>query len=58
MPKLLIVDDEIDIREFAKNYFKKRQRQSFAGNSAHLCRSRSRLSAYAGSGWRHGRAVN
>jgi two-component system response regulator AtoC len=25
MPKLLIVDDEMDIREFAKNFFKKRQ---------------------------------
>lgn len=24
MPKLLIVDDEIDIREFAKSYFRKR----------------------------------
>ena len=24
MPKLLIVDDEIDVREFAKNFFKKR----------------------------------
>ena len=24
MPKLLIVDDEIDIREFARNFFKKR----------------------------------
>ncbi len=24
MPKLLIVDDEVDIREFAKNFFKKR----------------------------------
>ena len=24
MSKLLIVDDEVDIREFAKNYFKKR----------------------------------
>jgi len=24
MPKLLIVDDEIDIREFAKSFFKKR----------------------------------
>ena len=24
MPKLLIVDDEIDIREFAKNFFRKR----------------------------------
>jgi len=25
MPKLLIVDDEIDIREFAKNFFRKRR---------------------------------
>jgi len=25
MPKLLIVDDESDIREFARNFFKKRQ---------------------------------
>ena len=24
MPKLVIVDDEVDIREFAKNFFKKR----------------------------------
>ena len=24
MPKLLIVDDEIDVREFAKNFFRKR----------------------------------
>lgn len=24
MPKLLIVDDELDVREFAKNFFKKR----------------------------------
>ena len=24
MPKLLIVDDEVDIREFARNFFKKR----------------------------------
>ncbi len=27
MPKLLIVDDEIDIREFAKNFFTKRNIQ-------------------------------
>lgn len=25
MPKLLIVDDEIDVREFAKNFFKRRK---------------------------------
>lgn len=25
MPKLLIVDDELDVREFAKNFFKKRK---------------------------------
>ena len=24
MPKLLIVDDEMDVREFAKNFFRKR----------------------------------
>lgn len=24
MPKLLIVDDEVDVREFAKNFFRKR----------------------------------
>ncbi|MEW5894350.1 MAG: response regulator [Candidatus Omnitrophota bacterium] len=29
MPKLLIVDDEIDIREFAKNFFQKRGIQVF-----------------------------
>ena len=27
MPKLLIVDDEVDIREFAKSFFKKRNIQ-------------------------------
>lgn len=25
MPKLLIVDDELDVREFAKNFFKRRK---------------------------------
>jgi DNA-binding response OmpR family regulator len=25
MPKLLIIDDELDIREFAKNFFRKRE---------------------------------
>jgi DNA-binding response OmpR family regulator len=25
MPKLLIVDDEVDVREFAKNFFKRRK---------------------------------
>lgn len=37
MPKLLIVDDEIDIREFAKNFFKKRGIEVFTasgGNEA------------------------
>ena len=37
MPKLLIVDDEIDIREFAKSYFRKRQIEVFTasgGNEA------------------------
>lgn len=37
MSKLLIVDDEIDIREFAKNFFKKRGVQVFTasgGNEA------------------------
>ena len=37
MSKLLIVDDEIDIREFAKNFFKKRDVQVFTasgGNEA------------------------
>ena len=29
MPKLLIVDDEIDIREFARNFFKKRSIEVF-----------------------------
>ena len=37
MPKLLIVDDETDIREFAKNFFKKRRIEVFTaagGNDA------------------------
>lgn len=37
MPKLLIVDDEIDIREFAKSYFRKRNIEVFTaagGNEA------------------------
>lgn len=37
MPKLLIVDDEIDIREFAKSFFKKRNIDVFTaggGNEA------------------------
>lgn len=29
MPKLLIVDDEVDVREFAKNFFKKRNIEVF-----------------------------
>ena len=29
MPKLLIVDDEIDVREFARSFFKKRQIEVF-----------------------------
>ena len=33
MPKLLIVDDEIDIREFAKNFFKKRNIEVFTASS-------------------------
>ena len=32
MPKLLIVDDEVDIREFAKNFFKKRNIQVFTAS--------------------------
>jgi len=32
MPKLLIVDDEIDIREFAKNFFKKRNIDVFTAS--------------------------
>ncbi|MFP4473745.1 MAG: response regulator [Candidatus Omnitrophota bacterium] len=32
MPKLLIVDDEIDIREFAKNFFKKRGVEVFTAS--------------------------
>ncbi|MFA5088113.1 MAG: response regulator [Candidatus Omnitrophota bacterium] len=37
MPKLLIVDDEVDVCEFAKSFFKKRDIQVFTaagGNSA------------------------
>ena len=32
MPKLLIVDDEIDIREFARNFFKKRGIEVFTAS--------------------------
>lgn len=32
MPKLLIVDDEIDIREFAKSFFQKRGIEVFAAS--------------------------
>ena len=32
MPKLLIVDDEVDIREFAKNFFKKRNINVFTAS--------------------------
>jgi DNA-binding NtrC family response regulator len=32
MPKLLIVDDEIDVREFARNFFKKRQIEVFVAS--------------------------
>ena len=32
MPKLLIVDDEIDIREFAKNFFRKRSIEVFTAS--------------------------
>ncbi len=32
MPKLLIVDDEIDIREFARNYFRKRGIEVFTAS--------------------------
>jgi len=32
MPKLLIVDDEIDIREFAKSFFKKRDIEVFTAS--------------------------
>jgi two-component system, response regulator, stage 0 sporulation protein F len=33
MPKLLIVDDELDIREFARNFFKKRNIEVFTSAS-------------------------
>ena len=32
MPKLLIVDDEVDVREFAKNFFKKRSIEVFTAS--------------------------
>src|SRR6187551_3307489 len=32
MPKLLIVDDEVDIREFAKKFFKKRNVDVFTAS--------------------------
>ena len=32
MPKLLIVDDESDIREFARNFFRKRQIEVFVAS--------------------------
>jgi two-component system, response regulator, stage 0 sporulation protein F len=32
MPKLLIVDDEVDIREFAKSFFKKRNIEVFTAS--------------------------
>ena len=32
MPKLLIVDDESDIREFARNFFKKRKIEVFVAS--------------------------
>ncbi len=32
MPKLLIVDDEVDIREFAKNFFKRRNIEVFTSS--------------------------
>ena len=35
MPKLLIVDDEEDIREFAKNFFKKRNIEVFTAATGH-----------------------
>ena len=35
MSKLLIVDDEIDIREFARNFFKKRGISVFVASSGH-----------------------
>ncbi|MCR4336485.1 MAG: response regulator [Candidatus Omnitrophica bacterium] len=35
MPKLLIVDDEIDIREFAKSFFQKRQIEVFTAAGGH-----------------------
>ena len=33
MPKLLVVDDEIDVREFARNFFKRRKLDVFIAGS-------------------------
>ena len=33
MPKLLIVDDEIDVREFANNFFKRRKIEVFTAGT-------------------------
>ncbi|MDD2751575.1 MAG: response regulator [Candidatus Omnitrophica bacterium] len=33
MPKLLIVDDETDVREFAANFFRKRKMECFTASS-------------------------
>ena len=33
MPKLLVVDDELDVREFAKNFFKRRKLDVFVAGS-------------------------
>ena len=35
MPKLLIIDDESDIREFARSYFKKRGMEMFTASDGH-----------------------
>ncbi|HLD69624.1 MAG TPA: response regulator [Candidatus Omnitrophota bacterium] len=32
MPRLLIVDDEVDVREFAKNFFKRRNIEVFTSS--------------------------
>jgi len=36
MPKLLIVDDELDVREFAKNFFKRRKIEVTTAESGEL----------------------
>jgi len=33
MPKLLVVDDELDVREFARNFFKRRKLEVFIAGS-------------------------